>query len=312
MTWTLRTLNYPFYLVGRKAFTIGVRMHVLETAFTQLSNEPDGLELPLAAGDGAEGAVAPSHPVTADLPRFGRRGSLVRLVPTHYDRFLVDLGGTFEAHMASKMTGESRYKLRRKVKKLAEMNGGRDAVRVYRTPEEMLEFHRLAGALAEKTYQARLFRNALPQDDAFRDQLVDLARQDRTIGSLLFLGDRPIAYWWFTINGGTVVSEYTGYDADQRNLSPGIALLYRMLEILFADKRYQVLDFGEGNADYKETFASRSVRCADVYYFRPLPRPLAIVSLDSMLAAGRRLAKPVEAELERRGLKARLRRLVRA
>jgi hypothetical protein len=311
MEWTLRPVRFPFVFLGRRLFSVPTPLHVLESHYSVLSDDPDRTPLPLEPGDGAAGAYIRSQPVAADLPRLQRTRGLYRYVPSHYDRHLIRMPGSFDEYLG-KFSSKTRNTHKRRVKKLAELNQGREYFRVYSTPQEMAEFHRVAGELASRTYQARLYGNAFSQEAAFRDKLVRLADEGRTLGALLFLADKPIAFWWFTTHGKLVLSEYTGYEAEHRDLSPGLVLLYRCLEHLFAKGAFELFDFGEGDADYKQIFANHAQRCAEVFYFRGWPRNLGIISLDVGLAGCKRLLRPIEEELERRGLKSKLKRLIRA
>ena len=82
---------------------------------------------------------------------------------------------------------------------------------------------------------------------------------------------------------------------------------------LFNDRAddYAQVDFGEGEADYKRLVSTECRLCADLLYLRPMPRPLAIVGLDSALHAIRAGLRPLERQLEQRGWRAKLRGLVR-
>ncbi len=295
---------------GRKLFHVWTPLYVCNIHFSELPDDPDAVRLPLEDDAQAGGAYIRSQPVTQDLPRFTLRGSLLRYVPSHYDRFMIEKAGTFKDYMG-KFSAKRRYNINRTVKKYYEAAGSKDCFKLYRTPDEMLEFHRIAQQLAPKTYQARLYENQLPDTQEFKDQLVDLARQERALGALLFMKDQPVVFWWFTRDGHVLLSEYTGFDSEHRALSPGTALLYLVLEQIFADDRIKMFDFGEGDAFYKEQFATGSRRCAEVFYLRPQARTLSMVSLDTSFWAMRRALKPVEAELEKRGIKARLKRLIR-
>jgi CelD/BcsL family acetyltransferase involved in cellulose biosynthesis len=234
----------------------------------------------------------------------------LRYVPSHYHRFMIEKTGTFKDYLG-KFSAKRRYNLNRTVKKYYQAAGTQQCFKLYRTPDELLQFHAIAQQLAPHTYQARLYENQLPDTPEFKQQLVELARQERTLGAILFMDDRPVVFWWFTRHGGVLLSEFTGFDSQQRALSPGTVLLYLVLEQVFADARITLFDFGEGDAFYKELFATGSRRCAEIFYLRPQARTLSMVSLDTSFWAMRRALRPVEQQLEKRGIKARLKRLIR-
>lgn len=308
--WTLKPLQRPMMFLGRKLFQVSTPLYVCNLHHSALPDDPDAVRLPLDDDARAGGAYIRSQPVTQDLPRFALRGPLLRYVPSHYDHFFVDLTGTFKDYMG-RFTAKSRYKLNRTVKKFQEAAGTKDCFKLYRTPDEILEFHQHAQKLVPLTYQARVFDNQLPDTAQFKQQLRALALEERTLGALLLIKGEPVVFWWFTRHGSVLVSEYTGFDPAHRDLAPGTALLYLVIEQMFADARVQVFDFGEGALFYKEHFATGSRRCAEVFYLRARPRTLSMVSLDTGFWAMRRALRPVEDELERRGVKARLKRLLR-
>jgi hypothetical protein len=311
MAWTMRPVRRSITFFGRKLFHIERPLLVCTTHFSQLTTDPDALALPLDAHPEAAGVYVQAQPVSADLPRFALRGGLVRYVPTHYDRYMVKLPATFADYL-QKFSNKHRKALARRVRKHEEENGGFPAFRLYQSPAEMLEFLALAMTFAGQTFQARLFQAQLRDTPEFRRQMLALAERGDTLGALLFDKERPIAFWWFTRDGEVLVSEYTGYDDAYRPLGPGTLVLWRVLEHAHADGRTRVLDFGEGHADYKEYFANDRQRCAEVYYLRRASLPnLGLMSFDSASWGARRALGPIERELERRGLKSKLKKFLR-
>jgi CelD/BcsL family acetyltransferase involved in cellulose biosynthesis len=146
------------------------------------------------------------------------------------------------------------------------------SVREYRRPEEMGDFQRTARVITELTYQERLLRVGLPATAEFLRKLVREAEEDNVRSYVLFHADRPIAFAYCSSRGRNLTYQVIGYDPDYRNFSPGRVLLYLMLEALFREGRYDKFDFGAGEAFYKSFFATDSVQCMDVYYFRPTAR----------------------------------------
>jgi CelD/BcsL family acetyltransferase involved in cellulose biosynthesis len=307
--WRLRAVRHPLYLFGRKLFDISAPLYVWERPFTLLPEDPNALVLPVDDGGGdpvAEGAFVRSQPVPADLPRLSRHHDLWRYAPSHYDRYTLTKTGTHADYIA-RWDSKRRYKLRAYSKNC--LKEGKFTL--HRTPSELDAFLDASRGLAQQTYQARVFGNQLPSTQEFRARVAALAAAERTIGALLTHKGKAAAFWWFTIDGDTLLSEFTGYDAELYRLSPGTALLWLIIEAFFADSRLRILDFGEGEAEYKRTFSTESRRCAEIYYLKPRVRPLTMVGLDSALWGTRRVLRPVERELERRGWKAKLKRLIR-
>jgi len=288
-----------------------LRFRVLEcsTHFSDLGSDPDAFVS--AAGplpEGCAGRLVRSHPVRERLPRRARAAGSLRYVPHQYERFVTDLRGSFADYLA-KFSSKSRANLRKKLRRFEERCGAPARWRVYRTPDELSEFHAMARAVSARTYQERLLDSGLPDDPNFLAGMRARAAADSVRAFLLFHGDRPVAYLYCPSVDGILIYDFLGYDPEYRDLSPGTVLHLLALEALFAEGRWRMFDYTEGEGEHKKLFATGSVLCADVYYLRPTLRNRAAVALhrafDSFSSGLARL-------LDRIGLKKRLKRLLRA
>lgn len=276
----------------------------LSTHFLRLVGGPPEPDLPFDRfPDGTSVVVAGSYPVARALPRVSVTPQAIRYVPSQYRRYYTDLSGTFEAYLA-KFSSKSRSTLKKKVRKFAEFSGGEVAWREYR-PGALEEFHRLAFPVSETTYQARLLDAGLPGADEF---LAELPRYDDVRAYLLFHEERAIAYLFCPVVDGNLLYMYVGYDPDYQQWSPGTVLQYLALEAVFAEGRFRTFDYTEGEGPHKEFFATDSVACADLWYFRKTVRNRLIVGLHDGL---RRASAGSVGLLDRLGLKSRLKKLIR-
>jgi CelD/BcsL family acetyltransferase involved in cellulose biosynthesis len=82
--------------------------------------------------------------------------------------------------------------------------------------------------IARKTYQRGL-GVGFADTTRMRQRLELAARKGWLRAYLLYLGERPCAFWIGMLYGDTFVSDYTGYDPDLRQFSPGIGLVMRMI-----------------------------------------------------------------------------------
>ncbi len=237
----------------------------------------------------ADGLAFPSYPTDEPLPRVALRDGFIRLVRAQYRRFVVDLTGTFEDY-ESRFSAKTRATLRRKVRRFADLSGGSLKWRVYRTPEEAEDFHATARLVSSTTYQEKLLGAGLPDSEAFRAETKRLARRGAMRGYVLFHGDRPVAYVYCPIVDCAVIYQYVGYDPEYREHSPGTVLQYLLLQSLFRERRFTLFDFTEGEGAHKELFSTGSVRCADLYFFRPSPKNVALIGLEAALASASRSA----------------------
>ncbi|MEX2648467.1 MAG: GNAT family N-acetyltransferase [Alphaproteobacteria bacterium] len=256
---------------------------------------------------GASGCLVRSQPTAVPLPAVQFANGFLRYVPQQYNRYVIDLTGTFETYLA-KFSAKTRSTLKRKVRKFADASGGTIDWRSYRTPADIEAFHASARRLSERTYQERLLDAGLPDSEAFRSEMAALATSGEVRAYMLFLKGEPVGYLYCPVRRGVLIYEYLGYDPRVRDLSPGTVLQVLVLESLFAEGRFRAFDFTEGEGDHKRLFSTTSQYCADVFVLRPTARNLLLVASQLSLDKGSRAAAMV---VERLGLKSRLKQWIR-
>lgn len=266
--WSRQTISFTNRLGEIKLFAWQLPAYVLRTHFTQLPENPViPSELPEWFAHSLDVVVMRSHPLTAPLPRLSMLPQAIRYIPANYQRYWVVLEDTFD-HYLKKFSAKSRNTLMRKIKKFVEFSGGEIDWREYRRPAEMLEFHRLALEVSQKTYQERLLDCGLPSNQSFRDAMIELAAADSTRGYILFHQEKPVAYIYCPIHEGIALYEYVGHDPEYQRWSPGTLLQYFALQSLFAADNVKIFDFTEGEGAHKAFFSTHAQYCADIYYFR--------------------------------------------
>ena len=113
-------------------------------------------------------------------------------------------------------------------------------------------------------------------------------------GYMLYLREKPVAFWHGNAYRGSFGVVSTGFDPAYADDRPGTYLLMRALEDLSGDGSAQVLDFGFGDADYKRHFGDDFVEEQDVGVFQRRPKTIALNAAHSTLggatAAGRTVA----------------------
>ncbi|WP_116364726.1 GNAT family N-acetyltransferase [Parahaliea mediterranea] len=185
-----------------------------------------------------------------------------------YTHYRTDLRSSFEDFLQLK-SSKTRSTLRRKVRKFVEASISNEIdCREYHSPEAVDEFFRLAGPLAQRTYQAQLFDGALPLDTAFRSSAKALASMGALRCYLLFMDDVPAAYLYAPLQERTAIYAYLGYDKQLSRLSPGTVLQYLVHERLFSDPEVDWFDFTEGEGAHKALFASEQYERRNQLYLR--------------------------------------------
>jgi hypothetical protein len=243
-----------------------------------------------ARGDASPAAFVPNLPSGVDVvyaieeaPERPER-ALTRLpqalrytIFPAYRRSFIDIQGSYESYLG-KFSMKTRQTWRRKLTKLQRAGQGQVCWRVFRSVEDMGEFHSLACQVAKTTYQEKLYNSGILDTAAFRDQLERNAGADLIRGYVLFLNQRPIAYYYCFAIDDTLVSSKIGFDPEFAQLSPGAMLLHRMLEGLFEQDRFRRFDFGRGEFTYKEHYATTHMLCADTFYFPRTAENLAFAA----------------------------------
>jgi hypothetical protein len=254
------------------------------------------------------GCLSRSQPICEEFPILRWRGRSLVYAAQRYKRYFLDLNGEYDSYLL-KFSAKSRSTLRRKLRKFAELSGGEIDWRSYRTPQEIEEFLRLATPLSNTTYQERLFGAGLPADDGYRSSVMTLAAEDQVRAYILFLNGEPVAYLFCPAHDGALEYAKQGYDPKHASLSPGTVLQVLVLEALFKERKFQVLDFTEGEGEHKEFFSTHSQLCADVFVLdrRFSTTALVILHVSLLLAV-----QQVRSCMRWIGILGRVRRLLRA
>jgi len=259
-----------------------------------------------ALADAAAGYYCPHTRVKRFPLGLSRMGPWLCYVPKVERLYYVELAGTFEDYLRRR-SAKSRHNLRRSVKKLLDSNPG-GVLEIFTAPEEMPAFHRQAVEISKLTYQDRLLKVGLPDTAEYVNRMQALAEMGEARGYLLRDQGQPIAFAWCTARGRRVTYQVIGYRPECAASSPGTVLLYLILEDLFQNGRYSLLDFGIGEAFYKSAFATTHEDFCQAYLFRPRWRYRWRVLLHWWLD---RLSSGIGRSLARMGVKEKVRRLMR-
>ncbi len=131
-------------------------------------------------------------------------------------------------------------------------------------------------------------------------------------GYLLYRGEQPIAYWLCAVHGDTMLIKTAGFDTAYERLRIGLYLLMRAIEDACASPTIRILDFGPGDAAYKQQFSSESWQERNALVFAPSFRGLRVnASRTAILGSARLARKALDAtrltDRVRSGWRARLR-----
>ncbi|HEY4348242.1 MAG TPA: GNAT family N-acetyltransferase [Gaiellaceae bacterium] len=147
-----------------------------------------------------------------------------------------------------------------------------------------------AERVARSTYQRKL--GAGFEDTESQRALIEVGLEHGWLrGYLLYLDGDPIAYWLCAVYGETMLLKTGGYDPAHAADRVGIHLLMRVIEDACADPALRILDFGPGDAGYKEQFSSESVRERNLVLFAPTFHARRINATRTAILGPARLAR---------------------
>jgi hypothetical protein len=120
-------------------------------------------------------------------------------------------------------------------------------------------------AVARTTYQRGVGAGFIDNEE-WRQRLTLFAKRGQTRVLLLEIDGAPKAFWLGTIYANVFYSGATGYVPDMRPFEVGTSIFLRLTDELVREG-VERLDFGLGDAEYKQRFADRSRREADLQLF---------------------------------------------
>jgi len=199
------------------------------------------------------------------------------------------LAPTLDAFLANR-SAKSRNTYRRKERKLREQFGEALTLQCLRDPSDFEAVCRDMRAIAIRTYQAGLgaaFSNS-PMERALIVQ--GLARGTFRCW-ILYIHDRPVAFWAGMGHQGVFYITTPGFDPDYGQHSVGSFTMLRMIEELCADPDHSWIEFGRGDAQYKREFADPVKQQTDIWIAAARPWPMLVTAATSLTGLINQTAK---------------------
>lgn len=306
--WKPETTHLSYWVGPWRLANPGLALLVTREWTPEPLRSVSSLEALAAQGpSGPDGCLLFAHRADGPLPRRSHVGGLLCYVPQQYERRVADLSLGPDAYWAQ-FSSKTRFNLKRNIKLFAKASQDPVDWRRYATPEEVLDFHRLALPLSERTYQHKLFRGGLPDTDTFKRQMLAAAARDDVRAYLLFKDGQAVAYLYFEAEDGMLAYSYVGHEAELSSLSPGSVLMALAIEQIQGEGRYRWMDFGSGDGQHKAVFSTGVMPVAHVYLLKPTWRNRWIVSTHDLLS---RSMDRLRAWLKQNDWHSRLKRWVR-
>jgi hypothetical protein len=161
--------------------------------------------------------------------------------------------------------------------KLRREFAGRIEIKCFREVGELDAMLRDVEQVAKTSYQRGLGVGFI-DSPKMREGLRLKAEKGWLRAYVLYLAGRPCAFWVGDMNQGTFGGDYVGYDPEFGKYSPGMFLLTNVIEGFCNGSRQGVtaLDFGPGNAQYKELLSNQRWQETSVYIFAPSLRGISL------------------------------------
>jgi CelD/BcsL family acetyltransferase involved in cellulose biosynthesis len=109
-----------------------------------------------------------------------------------------------------------------------------------------------------------------------RALLEQAARDDWLRAYVLYIGDEPCAFQLDIQYDKVQFTEYGSFNPRWGHGSPGIVLLLKVLEELCGDMEVVAMDYGFGNASYKEKLGTNCWLEKSVYIYAPRLHPIVV------------------------------------
>lgn len=228
-----------------------------------------------------------------------------QLFATHefQPRRYVDFPATEAAYWET-FSSRSLSKFRRNLKKF-----GRTRLERVTEIDQIPDFLRAAHEISKQSWQSRQFGLRIRNDDAELRQLSALAQHGLLRSYLWWIEDQPAAFAVCNQHGGCFRYEEIAFCAEFGQFSPGRTMLQQIVEDLLRHDSPKCLDFGGGDAEYKQQFANRESRSGTVWLVPPTWR--ARWSL-SYLKTCRRVRSTARSLIKQSGLGTRARQWIRS
>jgi hypothetical protein len=175
-----------------------------------------------------------------------------------------------------------RSKLRRKYRNVLNHFDGKVRIRCFRSLMDLEPAISDMEVIASKTDKRWLFGNGFFDTPQIREQMVGAALRGWLRIYILYLEEKPAAYWMGTIYDRCLQADHVGYNPVWSKFSPGIFLFLNILEDL-RDEDIEIVDFGWGDIQIKQCFGALRRVEARVHIYAPTLRGIQLNLLSTAI-----------------------------
>jgi len=178
----------------------------------------------------------------------------------------MSLPSTYE-ELLKRRSKKHRYWLNRLPRVLESTYPGEVSFRLFTEPGEVDQFAQDARAVAERSWQHATNVGAFHGNEEEMAKCRVRAASKSFRGAILYIKNVPSAYWLASAYQGVLHLHKTGYCQDLRKFEVGTVLLLWLFSN-HCGRGVDKVDFGHGNAPYKERFGDSSYEESSVRVYR--------------------------------------------
>jgi hypothetical protein len=186
---------------------------------------------------------------------------------------------SYEAFLMS-LNRKKRYKFRHYIKQFENAFQGTISCRVFSEPQEVDQFCAAAESVASKSYQRRLGVGYLPDEETHR-LIATAADMGWLRAIVLYVNNQPVSFWHGNVYKNVFYCDLTAFNPAFGKYAAGIVLLLKNIEGL-CGQHVQTIEFGIGNAQFKEEFCNDYAEEAEVNIYAPTLRGFAADGLTTL------------------------------
>jgi hypothetical protein len=199
---------------------------------------------------------------------------------------------TFESYLQA-LRSKKRKNIERRISTIKE-HVGMVRLQSFHTADSVRPFMAAAMQVVRNSWQYQVIGQRLNDSEKSIENKMDLAKRGIFHGYVLFGGDKPLAFSLGFNYQSIYTGEETAYQKDFAAYSPGIVLIYLMIEDLIRQGIGR-LNMGVGEGSHKHSFANRQTRDAAVLLVRKNPGNRVLIALhQSFMMLRNFLRKAVE------------------
>jgi hypothetical protein len=201
----------------------------------------------------------------------------------------------------------TRENIRRYSKNLLRTFGESITVKCFQNENEIGPLMKDIEEVAGKTYQRGLGVGLGDDDETRRKLLLGLQHQWLRL-YLLYIQDKPCAFWPGYHYCKTFFIDIPGYDPKYRSYRLGHFLHMKMIEDLCENLDTEAVDYGFGDAQYKRSYSNESWREVSLYLYAPKLKSIKLNALRLLTVGTSQFAQTA---LNRAGLLTKVKRIWR-